>query len=846
MTDEAKLVEYLRWTAAELHRTQQRLRDALVDWREPVAIIGMACRFPGGVRSPAELWDLVAGGRDAVSDFPVDRGWDVDGLFHPDPDHPGTSYVRRGGFLDDAAEFDAEFFGIGPEEALAMEPQQRLLLEVAWEAVENAGIDPHTLRDSDTGVYAGVSYHDYAARLRYTPGELMGYLGNGNAASVASGRVAYTLGLVGPAVSLDTACSSSLTAMHLACRALRHGECGLALAGGSAVMYTANTFLLSSTQRQLAPDGRTKPFAAAADGMVWGEGAGLVLLERLSDARRNGRRILGVIRGSAVNQEGAGTGMAAPTGPGRQRLFRDALADARLSPADIDVVEAHGTGTAIGDAIEAQAVLSTYGKDRPKDRPVLLGSIKPNIAHSQAAAGVASVIKIVLAMRHEHLPSTLHIDRPSPLVLWKSGAVRLLADPVEWPRGDRPRRAGVSAFGASGTNAHVIIEEPPEPEEPAVPTPTDGVVPWTVSARTPGALRAQASALAAHLAAGRPSPVDVGWSLATTRSAFECRAVLVGEHHDELAGALAALADGETHPGLVVADDAPAFTGRTAFVFGGVADRPGTGAELYDRFPVFARAFDEVCAQFDGGLERPVREAALTGRPPGHPPHAPAGTFALHVALARLLISAGVRPGVVAGHSVGEIAAAHIAGVLDLADAARLVAVHATPASGDPAPDRLGRVLDGLAFQKPAVSIVDHVTGEPLGEHITTPGHWLRHRDEPGPPPWPGIEAGVIVDLGPEPAGTGAPDHPVVPVLEPGRPEVRALTRALARLHTNGVTVGWAALFDRDPRPHTVELPTYAFQRRHYWLDQTAPASGGTACLNATDDGVLLSHSEGP
>jgi acyl transferase domain-containing protein len=807
MTDEAKLVEYLRWTTAELHRTRQRLRDALVDWREPIAIIGMGCRFPGGVRSPGELWDLVEGGRDAVSDFPADRGWDVDGLFDPDPDHPGTSYVRRGGFLDDAAEFDAGFFGIGPEEALAMEPQQRLLLEVAWETVESAGIDPYTLRETDTGVYAGVSYHDYAARLRYTPGELMGYLGNGNAASVASGRIAYTLGLAGPAVSLDTACSSSLTAMHLACRALRQGECGLALAGGSAVMYSPNTFLLSSSQRALAPDGRTKPFAASADGMVWGEGAGLVLLERLSDARRNGRRILGVIRGSAVNQEGAGTGMAAPTGPGRQRLIRDALADARLSSADVDVVEAHGTGTAIGDAIEAQAVLSTYGKDRPEDRPVLLGSIKPNIAHSQAAAGVASVIKIVMAMRHGLLPPTLHIDRPSPLVLWKSGAVRLVTEPVEWPRGERPRRAGVSAFGASGTNAHVIIEEPPEPDEPSVPTPVEGVVPWPLSARTPEALRAQAASLLAHLAAGPPSPVDVGWSLATTRSAFEHRAVLVGGDHDELAAALAALAAGETHPGLVTGG---AFTGRTAFVFGGAAGRPGTGAGLCDRFPAFARAFDEVCARFDGGLDRPAREAASVR------------TFALQVALARLLISAGVRPGVVTGHAAGEIAAAHVAGVLDLADAARLVAVHATAAGGDPAPDRLGRVLGGLTFARPAVPIVDHATGEPLGDDLGSPGHWLRDRDAPGPPPWSGVEAGVLVDLGPEPAA--APPHPVVSVLEPGRPEVETLTRALARLHAGGVTVGWAALFDRDPRPNTIELPTYAFQRRRYWLDQTAPA----------------------
>ncbi|NGO72161.1 type I polyketide synthase, partial [Streptomyces boncukensis] len=463
MTDEAKVVDYLRWTTAELYRARELLRQAESDRHEPVAIVGMGCRFPGGVRTPEQLWELVEQERDAVSGFPADRGWDVENLYHPDPDHPGTTYVKEGGFLYDAAEFDAGFFGMSDEEALAVEPQQRLLLEVAWEAVESAGIDPRSLRGSDTGVYAGVSYHDYAARLRYPPDGLLGHLGNGNAASVASGRVAYTLGLVGAAMSVDTACSSSLAAMHLACRALRSGESRLALAGGSAVMYTPNTFLLSANQRQLAPDARCKPFAAGSDGMVWGEGAGLVLLERLSDARRGGRRILGLIRGSAVNQDGASTGLAAPNGPSRQQLMRTALDDARLSPREISAVEGHGTGTAIGDAIEAQAVLSVYGKDRPPDRPLWLGSIKPNIGHSQAAAGMASVVKMVMALRHERLPATPNIDKPTPLVLWKSGAVRLTTEPVDWPRAEQPRRAGVSAFSISGTNAHLILEEAPEP-----------------------------------------------------------------------------------------------------------------------------------------------------------------------------------------------------------------------------------------------------------------------------------------------------------------------------------------------------------------------------------------------
>ncbi|HET8659340.1 MAG TPA: type I polyketide synthase [Micromonosporaceae bacterium] len=871
MTDEGRLVEYLKWTTAELHRTQQRLREVESGRQEPVAIIGMGCRFPGGARSPEELWDLVAGGRDAISGFPTDRGWDIEGLYHPDPDHPGTTYVRGGGFLHDAGDFDAELFGMGPEEALAVEPQQRLLLEVAWEAAESAGIDPLALRGSPTAVYAGVSYHDYAARLTYAPGDLMAYLGNGNSASVASGRVAYALGLVGAAVSLDTACSLSLSAIHLACQALRQGECTLALAGGAAVMYTPNTFLLSSIQRQLAPDARCKPFAAAADGMVWGEGAGLVLLERLSDARRNDRRILAVVRGSAVNQDGAATALAAPHGPARQQLFREALANAQLSPAEVDAVEAHGTGTPFGDTIEAQALLAVYGQGRPADRPLWLGSVKPNIGHPQGAAGVAGVIKMVMAMRHELLPATLHIDRPSPLVDWRSGRVRLLTEAVGWPRGDRPRRAAVSAFGISGTNAHVILEEAAEPArtagQPAAtgrPEPA-GTVAWVVSARSVDALRGQAAALAARVAADpRMSTVDIGWSLARTRSTFEHRAVVVGEHRQELLAGVAALAAGRPHPSLVGPCDAVASTGRRVLAFGGAGGlRPPAGAALYRRFPVFAAALDEVSALLDPHLDVPLRDlvcatgAARAAPPPGH---AEAGLFALQVALARLLAALRVRPDAVLGHCTGAVAAAHVAGVLDLADACRLVAAR-TALMGRPPPgadtrpgaaqldtrpgaallDQLRQAVDGVSFRQPTVPVVDAGTGQPAGEHLATAGYWVDRLSRPAQAPGTdNVEAGVLLHLGPAPAraasgpdGSG-PAPVVLSILDPEQDEVRALAHALARLHATGAAVGWAAFFDGVPQPRTVSLPTYAFQRRRYWLDAGPPADGPVAAPQAS------------
>ncbi|MEW2178298.1 type I polyketide synthase, partial [Streptomyces sp. NPDC005406] len=673
-TSVEQLVAALRTTMVENERLRAANDRLTGDATEPIAIVGMACRYPGGVGSPDELWDLVVEGRDGVSGFPVDRGWDVEGLYDPEPGKPNRTVTREGGFLYDAADFDAGVFGISPREALGMDPQQRLLLEASWEAVESAGIDPLSLKGSRTGVFAGVMYHDYG------PGTSDG--------SLVTGRVAFTLGLEGPAVTVDTACSSSLVALHWAGQALRRGDCSMALVGGVTVMTTPDMFLYFSHQRGMAKDGRCKSFAADADGTGCSEGVGVVMIERLSDARRNGHPILAVIRGSAINQDGASSGMTTPNGPSQQRVIRAALENAGIAASDVDLVEAHGTGTRLGDPIEAQALLATYGQGRPDGDPLWLGSLKSNLGHTQAAAGVGGVIKAVQAIRHGVLPKSLHSQTRSPHVDWDAGAVELLTESRVWPVRDRPRRVGVSSFGLSGTNAHVIVEQAPVVEVPEMTAVVEvPVVPVVLSARSEAGLSAQAAKLLERVGAST-SLLDVGFSSVVSRAVLEHRAVVAVADREELVRGLTALAEGELSPSVVQGSARPA--GAMAFLFTGQgAQRLGMGRELYEAYPVFAAAFDAVVAELDGRLGRSLREVVwgedadlLNGTM-----FAQAGLFAVETALFRLLESWGVRADFLVGHSVGEIAAAHVSGALSLSDAAELVVargrlMQALPAGG--------------------------------------------------------------------------------------------------------------------------------------------------------------------
>ncbi|WP_123741896.1 type I polyketide synthase [Saccharothrix texasensis] len=845
----AALVEHLRGTGRVEEAPVARVAD------DPIAIVGMACRYPGGVRSPEDLWRLLAEGGDAVSAFPTDRGWHLTG---------------QGGFLHDAAAFDPAFFGISPREALAMDPQQRLLLETTWELFERAGIVPESLRGSRTGVFAGVMYHDYGSRVRNAPDDLAGYLGSGSSGSVASGRVAYVFGLEGPAVTVDTACSSSLVALHLAAQAVRGGECSMAVAGGVTVMSTPDTFVEFRRQGGLAVDGRCKSFADTADGTGWAEGVGLLLVERLSDARRNGHRVLALVRGSAVNSDGASNGLTAPNGPSQQRVIRAALAASGLSTSDVDVVEAHGTGTRLGDPIEAQALLATYGQDR--STPLLLGSVKSNLGHTQAAAGVAGVIKVVQAMRHGTAPKTLHLDRPSAEVDWSAGAVELLTEARPWPAHGRARRAAVSSFGISGTNAHVILEQSPDQPDPATheagrpdrrhrsdqPEPVGGgpVVPWVLSGRSPEAVRELALRVREH--AADLSVAAVGRTLATARQAFPFRAAVVGDR--------AALLES-----LDAVSPERVDSGRVGFLFAGQgAQRVDMARELRAAFPAFADAFAAVRAELDRHLARPLDD--VLGTEAVHRTEfAQPALFAVEVALFRLYESWGVRPDFLVGHSIGEFAAAHVAGVLTLPDAAELVVARgrlmqgapgggamavlaaaedevvplladgvvvaavngplATVVSGDADAVRrliaaLGRkatglevshafhsphmdpvlapfrdVVAGVDLRSPAIPFVSTLTGKRASDELRTAEYWTRQLREPV------RFADALAHLESEGATRLVDIGPTDPL---------KVVAALAKLHVRGAEVDWAAFFPPTP---LADLPTYPFRHERYWLD---------------------------
>ncbi|WP_157110643.1 type I polyketide synthase, partial [Nocardia anaemiae] len=940
--DEERLSRYLRKLTVDLRAAKKHIHDLEERASEPIAIVGMSCRYPGGVETPAQLWDLVASGTDAVGPFPTNRGWDLERLFDTDPDTPGTAYTREGGFLDAAGDFDAGFFGIGPRAAEAMDPQQRLFLECAWEALEDAGIDPVSLRGSDTGVFAGVFHLDYGLRVG-SPGltaESEGHAYVGVSASIVSGRVAFTFGFKGPALSVDTACSSSLVALHLACQALRQGETSLALVGGVTVMSDPTVLIAFSRQRALSPDARCKAFAAAANGTGFSEGIGMLAVERLSDARRHGHQVLAVIRGSAVNQDGASSHLTAPNGPSQEKVIAQALASAGLKPADVDVVEAHGTGTPLGDPIEAQALIAAYGRDRAGD-PLRIGSLKSNIGHTSAAAGVGGVIKMVQALRHEMLPATLHVDAPTPHVDWSAGSVRLLTTAEPWRAGQRVRRAGVSSFGASGTNAHLILEEAPAleqaPAEPADEAPdrgakavASGVTPWLVSAKTEDGLRAQAAKLRQWVTEHPDMTVDdIGYSLLTTRARLDWRGTVVAADREAMLAGLAALAEHGSASSTGGVTAGKAVTRKAAFLCTGQgAQRVGMGRELYEAFPVFAAALDELCEQFDPLLGGSLKQLMFTGQlADGSPGNADVSVldrteftqpalFAYEVALSRLMNSFGVTPDVVVGHSIGELAAAYIAGVWSLPDACRLVAARgrlmgrlpeggamsaiaasehevaealvdhddraaiaavnspaAVVVSGDedavaaverwfadrgrktsrlrvshafhsprmePMLAEFAAVARDVTYHRPQIPLVSNLSGRIAGDEVLESTYWVQQvraavQFAPGVDTL--VASGVrrFLEIGPDAVLTAMsreclPDDIesqslVLAGARRGRAEVEQFVNCLAHAHVVGVDVDWRVFFAARPVSR-VPLPTYAFQRRRYWVEPSLGTAG--------------------
>jgi acyl transferase domain-containing protein len=894
---------------------------------EPIAILGIGCRFPGGVNSPDDLWQLLSEEGDAVSEIPTDRGWNLDVLFGSDADARGATYVRAGSFVPNVGDFDAAFFGIGPREAQAMDPQQRLLLEVTWEALERAMIDPTSLHGSDTGVFVGVGGQEYGPRIYEETEGFAGYLATGTTVCVASGRVAYTLGLQGPALSVDTGCSSSLVAVHLAAQSLRSGECDLAVAGGATVVCSPSIYVGLGRQGALSADGRSKPFAAGADGFGVGEGAGVLVLARLSRAHSLGYPVLALIRGSAVGQDGASSVLSAPNGPAQQRVIRQALLDAQLTAGDVDVVEAHGTGTKIGDPIEAEALQATYGKAHSAARPLLVGSVKSNIGHAQHAAGVAGMIKAIQSIRHGMVPATLHVDSPTPQVDWSSGTIEVVGSACPWPdQTDRPRRAGVSGFGISGTNAHVILEQAPAEVATVRSVPKRPLVmPWMLAAKSASALTEQAARLRRFVEQhSELDPHDVAYSLVTTRASFDHRAVAVGAERDELLNGLAAIASRAPAPNVV--SGKAAATGGTVFVFPGQGSQwTGMAVELFDSAPAFAdqmRLCDAAFAEFvdwslleavRGGVGSPSLDRVDVVQPV---------LFAVMVSLAAQWRALGIHPDAVLGHSQGEIAAAYVAGALSLRDAAKVVALRSkaisaiagtggmvsiprplqqvcaliepwgevisiaaqngpsstvvtgnsaaldelmagcerddVPATRIPVDyashsshvealrETLRESLSGLQPRSGDIAFISAVTGAGLDTSILDGEYWFANLRQPvlfeqavrwsyehgyrtfiESSPHPVLTAGIQESL--EDYGD---DHSVVGTLRRNEGGLRRFLLAAAEAHVHGKSPNWASMFD-DTGACRIDLPTYAFDRKRYWMD-TAPGFVDASSLGVT------------
>ncbi|RDH78883.1 polyketide synthase [Mycolicibacterium moriokaense] len=901
---------------------------------EPIAVLGIGCRFPGGVDSPEDLWQLLSEERDAISPFPTDRGWNLEALFGPDPDAPRATYVRAGGFVENVADFDAAFFGISPHEAQAMDPQQRLLLEATWEALERARINPSTLHGSDTGVFIGACEQEYGARIYDETEGYARYLVTGTPASVASGRLAHTLGLQGPALTVDTACSSSLVALHLAVRSLRSGECGLAVAGGATVVCSPSVYVGFGRQGALAPDGRSKPFAAAADGFGASEGVGVLVLATLSRARNLGYPVLALIRGSAVGQDGASEALSAPSGPAQQRVIRQALLDADLTAGDVDVVEAHGAGTRIGDPVEAEALRATYGQAHSAKRPLLIGSVKSNIGHTQFAAGVAGVIKMVLSIRNGTVPATLHLDSPTPQVDWSSGTMTVVGTACPWPdQSDRPRRAGVSAFGISGTNAHVIVEQaPPQYSTVKYSSERSTVLPWVLSAKSASALAEQGSRLRRFVEQRTdPDLNDIAYSLAATRASFDHRAVVIGADRRELMHGLTAISCGA--PAANVVTGKAAATGRTVFVFPGQGSEwTGMAAELVQTAPVFAdqmRRCDNAFAEFvDWSLLEVVRGRDVEQRLDRVDVVQPA-LFAVMVSLAAQWRSLGIHPDAVLGHSQGEIAAAYVAGALSLRDAAKVVclrskAVRAISGAGgmvsmaqpvervlefiehwgqslavaarngpsftvvtgdataldelltvcerddiratripvdyashspevDELRDTLRESLSGLRPETSDIAFISAVTGAGLDTSCLDGDYWFANLRQPvlfdHAIRW-AHEHGyrAFVEASPHPVLTTAirdsldeygDEHIVVGTMRRNEGGMRRLLLSAAEAYVSGISPDWASMFDGTDAD-CVELPTYAFQRKRYWLDTLPGSADAGSLLVASAERPLL------